>query len=176
GARPGDQLWVSGTLGDAGLALRRLFAGEEPEPEMRVRLERPTPRVALGLGLRALATAMIDVSDGLAADLGHLLAASGVAAEVSLAELPLSPPVARALGEGAGADWALALASGDDYELCFSAPPEASDAIRALGERLDCPLTPIGLVIPGAGARWQRPEGGWLTLGRCGHDHFSEPS
>ena len=122
GARPGDLVCVSGTLGDAGLALRELLAGRVSEPALRMRLEQPTPRVALGLALSGLASAMIDCSDGLAADLGHVLAASGVAAELNLAALPLSDAVAAVVA--ANGDWALPLASGDDYELCFCVPPD----------------------------------------------------
>ncbi len=96
GAAPGDRVYVSGTLGDAGLALRRILSGEPVDPVARARLERPTPRVALGLALRGVASAMIDVSDGLAADLGHILAASGVGAEIDLTALPLSAAVRSA--------------------------------------------------------------------------------
>ncbi|NCA69939.1 MAG: thiamine-phosphate kinase [Sphingobacteriia bacterium] len=175
GARPGDRIWVSGTLGDAALALAlRQGGGAPPDPWLSARLDRPTPRVALGRALRGLATAMIDLSDGLAADLGHILAASGVGAEIALEALPLSPLVAARIAERRqGADWSLALSSGDDYELCFCAPPGQDAAIRAISAALDCPLTPIGRIHAESGLSLRSPAGAILTLERDGYDHFS---
>ena len=170
GARPGDLVCVSGTLGDAGLALRELLAGRVSEPALRMRLEQPTPRVALGLALSGLASAMIDCSDGLAADLGHVLAASGVAAELNLAALPLSDAVAAVVA--ANGDWALPLASGDDYELCFCVPPDRLDRLAGLGERCGCPLTVIGRIMAGTGLVCLAPDGAPLMLARTGFDHF----
>ena len=149
GARPGDLIYVSGTLGDAGLALRQILAGAPVEPGLRERLDRPTPRVALGMALRGIATAMIDVSDGLAADLGHILDASGVGAELRLQSLPLSPSVAAVVA--ADGDWSLPLASGDDYELCFCIPPGLVGRDR--GSR---------------GARWLHPDPDRADSGRAG--------
>ncbi len=169
GAAPGDLVCVSGTLGDAGLALRGVLAGASvPEP-LRRRLDWPQPRVALGLALRGLATAMIDCSDGLAADLGHILAASGASgagAELDLAALPLSAEVA-AIG-----DWSLPLASGDDYELCFTLPPTQVQALTGLAEAGGVPVTVIGRIEPAPGLRLRRPDGTLHTLGRSGYDHF----
>jgi thiamine-monophosphate kinase len=171
GARPGDLICVSGTLGDAGLALRELLAGRVPAPALRARLERPTPRVALGLALRGLASAMIDCSDGLAADLGHILAASAVAGEIELAALPVAAAVAAALA--ATADWGLPLAAGDDYELCFCLPAELRDRLPGIGERCGCPITVIGRIEAGGGLVCRGPDGGRLALGRAGFDHFA---
>ena len=171
GARPGDLIYVSGTLGDAGLALRGLLAGQVPAPGLRARLERPTPRIALGLALRGLASAMIDCSDGLAADLGHILIASGVGAELDLAALPLAGAVA-AVVEGAG-DWGLPLASGDDYELCFCLPPGYQGRLPAIAARCSCPLTPIGRVLSGAGLVCRAPGGAMVVLEHPGFDHFA---
>jgi thiamine-monophosphate kinase len=173
GARPGDRVYVSGTLGDAGLALRQILAGVPVEPGLRERLERPTPRVALGMALRGLATAMIDVSDGLAADLGHILESSGVGAELRLESLPLSLAVAEAVV--AAGDWALPLASGDDYELCFCLPTDRETEIRGLAERGGCPLTPIGRIRKDAGLRCLGPDGSPVLLARAGFDHFPGP-
>jgi thiamine-monophosphate kinase len=170
GARPGDLVCVSGTLGDAGLALRSLLAGGSPESGLRARLERPVPRVGLGLALRGLASAMIDCSDGLAGDLGHLLESSGVGAELDLGSLPLSGPVAAAVA--GGGDWGLPLASGDDYELCFCVPPERAGELPGLAERTALPLTPIGRIVAGAGLVCRLPGGEPLALGRAGYDHF----
>ena len=170
GARPGDLICVSGTLGDAGLALRELLAGRVPPPPLRARLEQPTPRVALGLALSGLANAMIDCSDGLAADLGHVLAASAVAAEIDLARLPLSDAVAAVVA--ADGDWGLPLAAGDDYELCVCLPPDGLDQLAGIGDRCGCRLTVIGRVLAGTGLVCLAPDGNPLTLGRTGYDHF----
>ncbi|MBP8284234.1 MAG: thiamine-phosphate kinase [Chromatiaceae bacterium] len=210
GARPGDLVCVSGTLGDAGLALRGLLAGEPVAALTRARLERPTPRLALGLALRGLATAMIDVSDGLLADLGHILEESGarlsspgpyrgpatpfiagaapsgapgaqpLGADIRLADLPLSPPLRAHLAEIPD-DWALPLASGDDYELCFTLPPDQLASLAALSRRLDCPLTPIGHILAGTqgeadpGLICRCPDGGTWTPPRTGFNHFPDP-
>lgn len=190
GARPGDLVCVSGTLGDAGLALRGLLAGEPVAAFLRARLERPTPRLALGLALRGRATAMIDISDGLLADLGHILEESGarsgalgpqsLGAEIRLADLPLSPPL-RAHLDGTPYDWALPLASGDDYELCFTLPPDQLASLAALSRRLDCPLTPIGHILAGTGGGAETglicrcPDGGTWTPPRTGFNHFPDP-
>lgn len=171
GACPGDLVCVSGTLGEAGLALRALLAGQVPAPALRARLERPTPRVALGLALRGLASAMIDCSDGLAADLGHILAASGVGAELDLAALPLAGAVAAAVAETG--DWALPLASGDDYELCFCLPPGYRERLPAIAARCGCPLTPIGRVLTGSGLVCRAPGGAVVELDAAGFDHFA---
>lgn len=173
GARPGDLVCVSGTLGDAGLALRALLAGSSPAPGLRARLERPCPRVALGLALRGQASAMIDLSDGLAADLGHILDASGVGAELDLGALPLSPPVAGAVA--AGGDWSLPLASGDDYELCFCLPPGRAGALPGLALQGGCGVTAIGRIRAEPGLVWRGAGTGdavALALGRAGFDHF----
>jgi len=153
GARAGDDVWVSGTPGDAGAGLAvlqgRLQAGGAARDELLRRFLLPEPRVALGLALRGLARACIDVSDGLAGDLHKLCAASGTGAEIEAAELPLSP----ALLAAAGAEGAIrfALDSGDDYELLFTAGPESRPAIGALAAGVACRR--IGAVTPAGGVR-----------------------
>lgn len=185
GARAGDRLFVSGSLGDAGLGLA--FALHQPmawlgdfPPAHRnhvlSRLQRPTPRLALGLALRDLATAALDVSDGLAQDLGHLLAASGLAAELHLEQLPLSPALSFLASEGGAVQQQVlswALAAGDDYELLFSVPPAQVNALRALATAHELPLTEIGHLTAGSGLRltWQgRP---WEHELPSGYQHFS---
>jgi len=170
GARVGDLVCVSGTLGDAGLALRHLLAGEAVDPSLRRRLEYPTPRVELGRRLRGLATAMIDISDGLAADLGHILDASRVAAEIDLTKLPLSPPVADAVSESS--DWGLPLASGDDYELCFCLPAERLMQVQDFAASLGCSVAQIGVVRAGSGLTCRLPGGDIWPLAQVGYDHF----
>jgi thiamine-monophosphate kinase len=170
GARPGDLVCVSGSLGDAGLALRLLQNGERVSGPLRERLERPSPRAELGLALRGLATAMIDISDGLAADLGHILEASGVGAEVQLQSLPLSAEVASVVREGG--DWGLPMASGDDYELCFSLPPEREDELAPIASRCACNLSVIGHIDGGSGLSCVLPNGGKWQPRSTGFDHF----
>lgn len=126
GARPGDRIFVSGTLGDAGGGLRIASRGCAFEPASSVstllaRFHRPTPRLALGRALRGLATAAIDISDGLGQDLGHILEASGVGAWIDMRSLPISRALERAVGEESARS--LALGAGDDYELLFTLPP-----------------------------------------------------
>lgn len=193
GARAGDELWVSGTPGLASLGLAAASGRVQLDTTLarccRDALETPTPRVELGLALReqALAHAAIDVSDGLLADLGHILECSGLAAEIELATLPAAPD---------GVDAMLwrdcLLAGGDDYELVFSAPPEARPAIAALAQSLALPLTRFGRLAamdaPGAQAgtpgfghtdapaplRVLDADGRPLVLTRRGYDHFDQ--
>jgi thiamine-monophosphate kinase len=173
GARPGDLVCVSGTLGDAGLALRRLEAGAPVSDFLRERLERPNPRVALGIALRSAARAMIDISDGLAADLGHLLEAGNVGAKIWLPSLPLSEEVKDCLS--GGTDWELPLASGDDYELCFCMPAEKLDQIAMLAKRLKIRIEVVGQIRPGGGLRFLLEDGSTWFPARPGYDHFSDP-
>ncbi len=165
GARPGDRLFVSGTLGDAGLVLRQRLAGAVPEAGLAARLDRPEPRVALGLALRGIASAAIDLSDGLASDLTQLLRRSGVGATVDLNELPRSAPVA------ASGDWSLPLSSGDDYELCFCVPSERIADLTKGMAALDVPVQAIGRIEAGQGAHWRLPDGGELHP-ESGWEHF----
>lgn len=148
GARPGDRIYVTGTLGDAGLGLA-LTRGEISLPADEAdyvlrRLDRPEPRVAAGAALRGLASAAIDISDGLAGDLKHILDSSGVGASVNVDRLPLSP-VMRSRRQG-DAGLELALSFGDDYELCFTLPPAALPALGQKRKQLGCAVTEIGVV------------------------------
>jgi len=170
GAGTGDLVCVSGILGEAGLALRLLRAGEPVPQHLRERLERPNPRVELGLALRGLATAMIDISDGLAADLGHILEASGVGAEIQLGTLPLSAEVASVVEESG--DWGLPMASGDDYELCFTLPPERRGELFSLASRCACDLSVIGSIDEGQGLGCVLPNGGMWRPRSAGYDHL----
>lgn len=155
-AQVDDDVWVSGTLGDARLGLSVLL-GERPPPvhadwqaHVRARLERPTPRVALGLTLRGIAHAAIDVSDGLVADLGHVLAASCVAAEVDVDTLLASDavhPAVRALPPAEALS--CVLGGGDDYELVFTAPAPRRAAVHAAAAAAHTPVTRIGRIVPG---------------------------
>lgn len=146
GARPGDDVWVSGELGGAALALAR---PSEADADATRRLAAPEPRVSLGERLRALASSAIDVSDGFAQDLGHILEASGVCARVRYEALPRHPALERP-----GVDEALrrrcVLAGGDDYELVFTAAPAARAAIEEVGRALGVRLSRVGTIERGA--------------------------
>lgn len=174
GARPGHRVMVSGTLGDAGLALRLRLAGAALAAPLQRRLERPDPRVALGRRLRGLASAMIDLSDGLVADLGHILAQSRVGADLDLAALPLGPEVAAAVK--ASGDWDLPLAAGDDYELCCTLPADLEAEAVRLAAELGCTLTPVGAIASAPGLRCRRPDGAAWSPRRSGYDHFTVPA
>jgi thiamine-monophosphate kinase len=168
GARPGDEVWVSGTLGDAalGLAARR---GELADPTGHLTRRYLLPEPRLGLVPPGLAHAGMDVSDGLVQDLGHICRASGVGAEIEAAALPLS---AAARAHGARAI-AAALAGGDDYELLLALPPGAGEALRAAGEAHGVPFTRIGRFLAGPPeVRVRGPDGAPLTLERGGFSHF----
>jgi thiamine-monophosphate kinase len=181
GARVDDDVWVSGEVGDAALALARtrsahgagtsdLAIADGP----RAALERPVPRIALGLALVGLATSAIDVSDGLAQDLGHVLAASKVGAMVIVDRLPVSDALAR---EGDDVRYHCALAGGDDYQLCFTAPPSRRDAVEAAARTSGTRVTRIGAIESGGalrfvdhhGADFRFPDGMSLR----GFDHFA---
>lgn len=174
GARPGDTVLVSGTLGDAALALEHWQRGEpaddEPRRALRARLDRPTPRLALGLALRGIASAAIDLSDGLAGDLGHVLAASGVGAAIDAAALPRSAAFA-ALAPAARAS-ALQLQGGDDYELCFCVPPSQLDAALALAARVGVPIACIGHIRAEPGLELVHADGAREPLLPHGYRHF----
>ena len=168
GAKPGDTIFVSGTLGDAAAGLRAVQRGEEHEA-LRERLDRPTPRVALGLALRDVATACIDVSDGLLADLRHILERSGAGAMLDVDVLPSSP----ALRAFASLDErrALQLSGGDDYELCFTVPREREAEALAAAQRCNVPLTRIGAIEATHGVRTK--SGIAIVSARAGWDHFA---
>jgi thiamine-monophosphate kinase len=171
GAGPGDDVWVSGTLGDAALGLKvlqgELVVAEEARVYLIGRYRLPRPRLALGQALRGVASAAIDVSDGLVADLGHVLETSGVGAELRADTLPLSD-AARGLPDVSDA----ALSGGDDYELLFTAPPKRRAEIEAVARRLDLPLARIGAIRAGGGLQVLDETGQELAIMRAGWQHF----
>jgi thiamine-monophosphate kinase len=174
GARAGDLVLVSGTLGDSALALTLWQQGSIPHPYLAARHNRPTPRVTLGRALAeaGLPTAMIDLSDGVASDLGHILQASGVGAELCSAALPLSP-VFREHLQHHPQRLTLALAGGEDYELLCTVPAARRDAALAVGARVGVPLTVIGMVTePAAGLRLRGGDGVARSLQIRGYEHF----
>lgn len=150
GGRAADQLWVSGTIGDAGAGLSGLKSEIARDPVLVDRYRNPRPRLEAGQRLAPLVTAMLDVSDGLLIDCSRLAAASGVAAEIDLALLPLSEAFLAALGDGIDARLAAATA-GDDYELLFAAAPDRATELLALADELGLPLSRIGSLTEGSG-------------------------
>lgn len=174
GARPGDRLYVSGTVGDSALALRELRAGRIPAATLAERHHDPTARANLGRELRkaGLASAMIDISDGLLADLGHLLQASACGAVVESVALPLSSDVAAAVGDDATL-LDLVLHGGEDYELLFTVPAEAQSLVVQLAATQGIALTEIGQIVArDAGLTVKGPGGKALEPHHSGFDHF----
>jgi thiamine-monophosphate kinase len=175
-ARAGDLVWVSGTIGDAFLGLA-LLRGAYPQlaSEYRTgligRFQVPEPRVDLGCRLAGIAHAMIDISDGLIADLGHICETSRVAAVVELASLPLSRP-ARVIVDGEPGVRTTLAAGGDDYELLFTAPAGLTKAIDGLSSVLGLPITRIGRLEPGEGVGLVDAEGRTIPVSESGYRHF----
>jgi thiamine-monophosphate kinase len=173
GARAGDTLWASGTLGDARLALE-VFRGAAALPgaafdRVREAMERPQPRVALGLALRGVATSAIDLSDGLAGDLGHVLRQSGVGAEVDADALPCSAALAA---QPEPLRRLCALAGGDDYELLFTAPAGRRDAVLKAARDAGVAVTAIGRIDDGPGLRFVDAQGRPVPWTHRSFDHF----
>jgi len=175
GAKVGDDVWVSGTLGDAALGLAALKGEVALAPARREycvgRLEMPTARVELGLQLLGVAHGMLDISDGLAGDAAHIGRASGVSLQIEPERLPLSPAL-----RGQPRELALrcALAGGDDYELCFTAPLAARTQVEAAGQAAGVAVTRVGTVLAAGTAPvlWIDGEGRALDLKLAGYDHF----
>lgn len=172
GAHVGDEVWVSGVLGEAAGALRQWREALLIDPELRVQLDRPMPRVGLGLALRGIANACIDVSDGLLADLGHVLVASGMGAEIEAASLPASPALLRTFDDASRI--AMQLGGGDDYELCFTASPAHAVEIIAAGARACVAVTRIGRIETRAGLRLYGDDGIVRDAPKIGYRHFDE--
>ena len=176
GARVGDLVFVSGTLGDAAAGLRCLEnsaydASAEACTALIARLDRPTPRVAAGVVLRGAASSCIDISDGLLADLGHVARQSGVGIEIAATALPASPSLLDSFD--ASARLALQATGGDDYELAFTLPPEQVAAVTRDLARLGCGATRIGRVVEGSGLRLLDDEGAEIVLPQRGWEHFA---
>ena len=171
GAQVDDDIWVSGALGNAALALAHLQGhiqlAAEDFAACAAALHQPMPRVALGLALRGVAHSAIDVSDGLLADLGHILECSNVGAEIEFAVLPISRVLhAQPLGQQC------ALAGGDDYELCFTVPIACRAEMEKISAQLGLPLTRIGSIVAGSGCIVKAADGGIINIRESGYDHF----
>ena len=178
GARAGDVVLVTGTLGDAAAGLNMLQQpphGDDERSSLREylieRLNRPTPRLAAGIALRDQAHACVDVSDGLLADLGHICAASGVGAEIDVALLPRSSALLGLYDDTTAMQFALS--GGDDYELCFCVPASRLVQVQADLSRLGGGATRIGRIVAGEGVRVRGHDGAWLDVASTGWEHFA---
>ena len=181
GARPGDDIYVSGTLGDARLALEALLGHIALPAEVlaraRQRLERPTPRVALGLALSGVVSSAMDVSDGLLGDLSHILKASGAGARIDIS-LTTNLIANKAYSTGASGVFdaqllhQCTLAGGDDYELAFTAPPAQRDAVAAASQASGTPVTRIGTVLAEPGLQLVDALGHVVENRYASFDHF----
>lgn len=171
GAHAGDEVWVSGTIGDAALGLLSATGRIAPSPALEERFRRPLPRAELGPRLIGIATAGMDVSDGLVQDLGHICRASGVAAAVEAERVPLSEP-ARAAVAADHRLLATVLTGGDDYELLFTVPPGQGSALGEISTDVGIPLVRIGTLEAGEGVAVTDGSGRPLPIERGGWTHF----
>lgn len=169
GAVPGDLVFVTGTLGDAGRGLE-LLNDVNPSRFLIERYEFPTPRIALGEALRGLASAMVDVSDGLLADAGHVARASQCLIELDRHALPISAPLLESAGLALATRYALT--AGDDYELCFTCPQGKRDELIAFSQKHDVPVTQIGRVKTGVGIQIVDEDGAVVPSPESGYRHF----
>ena len=177
GAVAGDSIYVTGSLGSAAAGLQVKQGILNPPAsianQLLEKLERPQPRVAVGLALRGLANAAIDISDGLAADLGHILTASNVGADISIEKLPLSDAFQSLMLTGG---WQLAASAGDDYELCFTVNKFNEKEILKKFTSLECSCTKIGTISAQTGLRWFDKSDSEQVLSLTGYDHFNLPN
>ncbi|HET7176145.1 MAG TPA: thiamine-phosphate kinase [Gammaproteobacteria bacterium] len=171
GARAGDRIYVTGHLGDAAAGLKLILGGKgDQDDECVQRFTHPEPRIAAGMALRGLASACIDISDGLLGDLGHILEAGSVGATILTARLPLSKRILSLHGRDEAEK--LALTGGDDYELCFTAAPERQQELEKRIATTGCAITCIGSVDAEPGLRVMEASGHGLTLSEPGYKHF----
>ncbi|MHB1402695.1 MAG: thiamine-phosphate kinase [Thiobacillus sp.] len=175
GAQADDDVWVSGVIGSAALALAyrqgRLFMEQIDAARVLPALYLPTPRVELGIALRGVASSAIDISDGLLADLGHILERSQIGARLEFAALPTLPVAQAYLHEKVARD--CVLAGGDDYELCFTAPAEQRDAVTAAAQSAGVAVTRIGRITAEPGLSVIDADGQQLQFDKAGYDHFA---
>ena len=179
GARPGDEIWVTGTLGDAAAGLKLLerqppLYGDE-EKVLVARLLDPAPRTAAGraLATSGLVTAMIDVSDGVLSDFGHIAELSKVGGTIQLGRIPLSNAFLADSRSSLSALQPLALSGGEDYELCFTAPPDHREKIDYLMKKCGVQVTPVGIVTNSKEVVVVNPDGSRYDVPNCGFNHFS---
>ncbi|HWS40942.1 MAG TPA: thiamine-phosphate kinase [Arenimonas sp.] len=170
-AKVGDDIWITGSIGDAAGALQQWKIGGIQSMKLRHRLNRPTARVSVGIAVRELVHAMLDVSDGLAQDLGHILQASHVGAEIELGRLPVSSSLLDFYPDDTER-WQLQLSGGDDYELCFTAPACNAFAIELALAECGVSGSVIGHITEQTDLRCLTPDGEVLELAQTGYQHF----
>jgi thiamine-monophosphate kinase len=174
-AQVGDDIWVTGTLGDAAGALQQWKAQGLQSAKLRYRLDRPTPRVDIARAIAPFANAAIDLSDGLLADLGHIATLSHVGADIDVCRLPTSKVLNDHYPDDAQR-WPLQLSGGDDYELCFTAPASNAWEIEQALSSFDCSATVIGRIVSGSDIRVLDLNSESLNLQQVGYDHFQIPN
>lgn len=170
GAQPGDDIYVSGTIGDAALGLKLLQQNPQHDSFLSARYHLPEPRLALGAALHGIATAALDISDGLLADIAHLAQASKVGARITRDAIPRSPELQQHMQMDSHL-WNCILGGGDDYELCFTAPTNTRGVIAQLANELNLPLTRIGEIIHGTGITLVDASGTILPFTHSGFEH-----
>ena len=173
-AKIGDLIYVTGQLGDAGLALmaqQGLYVKQGSLASFKQRLDRPEPRIELGLAATMHSHCAIDLSDGLGSDLGHICEESNVGALIYLDKLPMSDAVAEYVAESG--DWSLPLSAGDDYELCMTVPAQHQAAFEAAMQQQEVPVTWIGMIEQGEQVRAMSPNGDVDAYVARGYDHFA---
>ncbi len=174
GAKAGDKIYVTGTLGDAGLALlarQGKCSIETGLAAIEKRLDRPQPRLEVGCAVRDIASAAIDISDGLISDLGHICEKSNVGARVFLQQIPISNQINAYLRQDG--NWATVIAAGDDYELCITIPQQNELQLEQIKADLDCDLVMIGEIVSGSGVTCVQADGTVLEDTNSGYQHFT---
>ncbi|MEO6173151.1 MAG: thiamine-phosphate kinase, partial [Arenimonas sp.] len=172
-AKLGDEIWVTGSIGDAAGGLAQWRARGLQSAKLRYRLDRPTPRVNVGIALRSIANAAIDISDGLLADLTHILQASHLGAEIEVCRVPMSKPLLDHFPDD-HQRYRLQLTGGDDYELCFTAPAHQSLAIEQALAECDVVGTVIGHIVDGSSLKCFDENGELFDVLKKGFEHFSQ--
>jgi thiamine-monophosphate kinase len=175
-AQAGDDIWISGNLGDARLALaaywKEVILSTEAHQQAATRMHQPTPRIALGMALHGIAHAALDISDGLIGDLGHILSASQVGASLYVDQLPAGPVLAL---QNLALRREFTLAGGDDYELCFTAPENRREAVLAASRASNTPVSCVGKIEVAPSLRIMDQNGKALDLQLKSFDHFTSP-
>ncbi len=174
GARENDLIYVTGSLGDAGVGLdiiqNKLLIDNEYRKFFLNNLNRPEINVEAGLGIRGIASSAIDISDGLIADLGHIIEASYIGAEIEMDKIPLSEAMQECIERKTA--WDYALTSGDDYKLCFTASATRHEAVVSTFNKINIPVSCIGRVTRGTGLQLKTPEGNFFEPSRKSYEHF----
>ena len=173
GARPGDKIFVTGSIGDAGLGLKKMLASISHDTGLRHcigRLNRPTPRLEVGKSLLGISRCAIDISDGLLADLGHICQRSGCGAHIYAEQVPLSAELRQFYGELL--PWQDILSAGDDYELCFTLAPDQLDKLEDIRNKSKTGITCIGEISAQTGVQCELPDGSFLQTVHTGFNHF----